>query len=1012
MAKEKKTDFVQNADAPNAPASEEKKHRLRELFEHIKEFLLQWRHGALLEKMEEMEQEFDAVLGSAALTNEAVESMREVLQTINGRLDTVTAENLPEFIEELGNVVAKASEQMEKSLDNLVTVNESAIDKLCEIIVDKEKKDNKAEKEKIRNDILANGKIIAKADEPDVLYLLYNGKIVQADLLKKEENGKTKYTIQFEKLETTEKINEIQKSISTTESEFITKYGEKAGYSVVVPDTNTKNNAFYALESEFCKRNNLQFIFDIEKEKQRIMEEHDRRVDELIEANPKLKFIKKYTNLVNEDNTANKTEEGHEAFFDAETSVFYIRHAQSGQMIAISTKNGEMAIDWYKTSESLKDASGKKVQLGKFEQEGDNRITAQFSLYNGSDIATTLLQSSAAKEYMLANGISAEAQTKAFHHNADDKEKWCRVNKKDMSKVRKLSKACVDAVGKMGEDYSNVKVYIEDVSSRGSYNGRKNSRSYTFVQLETPDEKGGTQKMSISFNENGKPMTLNFNNNFSYNINARTIGEDYLKQFGKNGSPEFQKLFNIAMSGLIQTGYVRDNKSFDVGDTIRKQRDAHEALKAMSQNYEKPDNHYLEKNTKGKQAMATAKTAFLLINNPHTAYTFKEIAAEIGCKNDEAKEALNTLKELRVISFNKTNIPMMDETEFIKTIISNGEGADHDSKFGLLMDACINYAHEQYKFDAKDELVHRGVAALATYMTHNTSRISFDEFANHLHFTDAEGSKASALMVWDKLELDGFIDYDGNITATEEQLCLAISEYEKANIAQFVNREADHTNDKYVTMQNTGELTLNRSLSNLCGEIEKQDRYGIPENEQKYFVKFVTEKTGNKLICVNSASVGTSVAILTRQEMNKLTSKIEFELGDRESARKFHEQAKLDSPTDFASNKNIAKTFIKGNASKDAFRCVINAVNSGRKTKTYSEIIAEASQKMRGVNTEAKAEEMFHKLEDVGVFKYVKSDRDDKSLITVAMDYEAEKLIDSENKYNKHNKNTGRNERE
>lgn len=1008
MANEEKTTVVQNSDAPNAPASEEKKNKLLELFKQIKEFLLQWRHGALLEKMEKMEQEFEAVLGSAALTNEAVESMREVMQTINGRLDTVTAENLPELVEELGNVVTKASEQMEKSLGNPVTINESAIDKLCEIIVDEEKKDDEAEKEKIRNDILANGKIIAKADEPDVLYLLYDGKIVQADLLKKEEDGKTKYTIQFEKLKTAERMNEIQKSISATEGEFITEYGEKAGYSVVVPDTNTKNNAFYALEGEFCKRNNLQFIFDVEKEKQRIMEENNRRVDELIEANPKLKFIKKYSNLVNEDNTASKTEEGHEAFFDAETSNLYIRHAQSGQMIAISTKDGEMTIDWYKTSESLKDTSGKKVRLGKFEQEGNNQITAQFGLYNGSDIATILLQSSAAKECMLANGISTEAQTKAFRHETDNKEKWCRVNKKDMPKVQKLSKACVDAVGRMGDDYSDVKVHIEDVSSRGSYNGRKNSRNYTFVQLEMPDEKGEIQKMSISFNENGKPMTLNFNNNFAYNINARTIGGEYLKQFGKNGSPEFQKLFNVAMSGLAQVGYVRDNKSFDVGDTIRKQRDAHKALKEMSQSREKPDNHYLETTAKGNQATVTAKTAFLLINNPYTTYTFKEIAAEIGCKNDEAKEALNTLKELKVINSDKANAPLMNESEFIKTVIANSEGKDHDNKYGLLMDACINYAHEQYKFDVKDELVHRGIITLATYMTHNASHITFDEFANRLHLTDAEGSKASALVVWDKLELSGYVDYNGNITATEEQLRLAISEYEKANIAQFVNKETDHTNDKYVAMQYTGELTLGRSFDSLYGEIEKQDKYGIPEDEQKYFVKFITEKTGNKLICVNSASVDASVAVLTRQEMNELTTKIELELRDRETAREAHERMKLDSPANFASTKSNAKAFIKNNADKDAFRCIINAVNSDR-TKTYSEIIAEASQKMQGVNTETKAEEMFRKLEDVGAFKYVESDRDDKRLITVAMDYEAEKLINSENK---HNKNIGRNERE
>ena len=62
-------------------------------------------------------------------------------------------------------------------------------------------------------------------------------------------------------------------------------------------------------------------------------------------------------------------------------------------------------------------------------------------------------------------------------------------------------------------------------------------------------------KLSISFNSDGTPLTINYNNQFAYNIAARTTSENYHTVLWND--PAFRELYNIAVDALQEQGLDR-----------------------------------------------------------------------------------------------------------------------------------------------------------------------------------------------------------------------------------------------------------------------------------------------------------------------------------------------------------------------------------------------------------------------------------------------------------------------
>lgn len=264
--------------------------------------------------------------------------------------------------------------------------------------------------------------------------------------------------------------------------------------------------------------------------------------------------------------------------------------------------------------------------------------------------------------------ISEEVQAQSFHHKTDSKATWSKVDSAKMKDVIALQESCAASIASKHPDEKIIASVYETAPKR------KNNKSYTFLNI-VKDEglKEENPKLSVSFSKDGTPLTINYNNQFAYNIAARTTSDDYHKVLWND--PTFRELFNIAVDGLQERGLDKGIEKF--GEISYKSTDSYEKVvytpvyNAVPMPERKLTDSSIDFN-EDKFANTVNKLALQAIREKNIM--LKDIRKAIGEENysqsasPTPKQVTDALVALGVVKNNLKHDVLINEQDYVKKI--------------------------------------------------------------------------------------------------------------------------------------------------------------------------------------------------------------------------------------------------------------------------------------------------------------------------------------------------------
>lgn len=296
----------------------------------------------------------------------------------------------------------------------------------------------------------------------------------------------------------------------------------------------------------------------------------------------------------------------------------------------------------------------------------------------------TLDQVNLTRAYFRKHDVQGQATLEAFHHRTDSKATWSKVDEAKMSNVIALQESCARSIAKNHPDEKIIASVYETTPKKKNHN-----KTYTFLNVVKDEGKGEENpKLSISFNSDGTPLTINYNNQFAYNIAARTTSENYHTILWND--PAFRELYNIAVDALQEQGLDRGILKF--GDVpYEKQETA------------KPESSYtaiytavpLEERGLTKQDMDSwiplhEKNDAKIINQlalsaiRNGSISMKEIKQETKGHTIKTKQALDALVKLGVVSESLKHESLMSEEDYAKAISDLARNPQARAEFASL----------------------------------------------------------------------------------------------------------------------------------------------------------------------------------------------------------------------------------------------------------------------------------------------------------------------------------------
>lgn len=646
----------------SAAEAEETKKALSSLLEKLKK-LFEWfsdlrKSNSIIQQMQQLQQDLEMAVANGEMTKDSIESLYELVSDMEGRLDTINPENAEEMMAELeagvenfinqetdGQKLA-SSEQSETGLIGRVKQALEGNGIVCG--------------SDFESKFYANAKVIA-GDGMDKNHLLIeiDGHILEAAALVKAEND----------LEVT-----VYKDKRQYEDVFDENGALKKGFSYI---PKTDGNPIHDLTSVFCENNNLTYVFDTEKERERLEKEF------LSQASPKALFIKSRS-----DKTT-LTENGRiQSRYDKSDGTFRVRDSKSGDMLRVRTGEGEIKVYMYRNTKDF-NVVGKELKLAEFKQQGDRKVQVKASLYEGSADISALFRCDEMRKYLELNGVTLEMQQKAYHHETD--ERWEKVNKANIEKVEGLKAACEAVCSEaLGDESYEIQTH--------------NSKKATFLNISQ-----GEHCISFSFNKDGDPLTINYRSEktdkskFVYNINTKGVSPEYN---ALRSDPVFGKLFKTACSALKEVGIdinlakqkpleienilmpTENSKRFDIPTKDRNLNNG-----AEYSGYQV----ILDKTTAEK----VNKAALLAIENQ--SISIARIKIDLNCSNSqEAKEIMRKLMQLGVVqeqgrATKDAKMSLSEYTDLIVKLASDysarerfNDDGRHESYAAFLVDAYAN----------------------------------------------------------------------------------------------------------------------------------------------------------------------------------------------------------------------------------------------------------------------------------------------------------------------------------
>lgn len=631
------------------PASEEDKNKLKEAFTKLWNALRSiFNKRSVVERMEKMQQEMDYMLAQNGMTEDAVKELTETFNTMSGRLHTLTPENVDAFVDELQQSIRIVAERNEESYTS-PEFSDDFIKKIAHYV--------KADpSEAFAEDLMKNAQVVKIDGDNENAILSYKGHCMMARLDERQKQ-----------------IVLIMSAIPPEQSVF-TENGELAqGYSFAEIPEDMQGNAKLVLLNALCEQSDKTFVYDKEKEQRRILEEAKKKVS------PQARFLgERYETAVQESDNL-------ESIYKRDDATFRIRDKVTGEMLRIKSDKDKMQVFLSQDTQSFDVPKGsKEILLGQWEQKEKGILAGKFRLSLGSDNVTSMLRSDAVQKWFEMNGISLEAQNQSFHHRTDSKATWSKVDEAKMSNVIALQESCARSIAKNHPDEKIIASVYETTPKKKNHN-----KTYTFLNVVKDEGKGEENpKLSISFNSDGTPLTINYNNQFAYNIAARTTSENYHTVLWND--PAFRELYNIAVDALQEQGLDRGILKF--GDVpYEKQETAkpessytaiYTAVPLGERGLTKQDMDSWIPLHEKNDAKIINQLALSAIRNG--SISMKEIKQETKGHTIKTKQALDALVKLGVVSESLKHESLMSEEDYAKTISDLARNPQARAEFASL----------------------------------------------------------------------------------------------------------------------------------------------------------------------------------------------------------------------------------------------------------------------------------------------------------------------------------------
>lgn len=280
-------------------------------------------------------------------------------------------------------------------------------------------------------------------------------------------------------------------------------------------------NAEHDMMFSFAEKNDMKYAFD----KEQTMKDIEAQLS------PKGLWLQSRMSSV-------KLSEGgrYESHYFASEKAFRIRDTQTKEMLEIKVDKNKIEIFASKNAKNVEDMRSPQ-RVGQFNDDGKG-IQGRFT-FSSPNIAM-MFHCEEMKQVLEYNGVSRENQKELLRQDNDIQ--WSKVQDAHRNKVYELKDACVERAEK----------------ARGEFSVRvsKKTDKFTFLTITKQEGKENNPTISISFDEQGNPKTLNCRTDdgkfaFMQNLRSHNVSENMYKL---RSDPSFSQVYNIVTDVLKDMG--------------------------------------------------------------------------------------------------------------------------------------------------------------------------------------------------------------------------------------------------------------------------------------------------------------------------------------------------------------------------------------------------------------------------------------------------------------------------
>lgn len=230
-----------------------------------------------------------------------------------------------------------------------------------------------------------------------------------------------------------------------------------------------------------------------------------------------------------------------------EDNSFRLRYPDGNMLVVFKKAEGEYRTSLYRNTSPSLTINGASSEIGVWKSE-NGRISANFTLPNEPSVSI-LFHSAEMKEYLQTIGVPKDMIQQLSDNTSNGKSE--RVNKADFEKVQKLYDTIRDSfdngVNQMGEVVADHCLSMHHPTF---------GKGHTYINLKP--EGVLRDVLSIGFDRNGTPTTLNYKPNANgrfepiYNLITNDfVGETGAKLYGTN--PDFHRAMQRIIKSIDKT---------------------------------------------------------------------------------------------------------------------------------------------------------------------------------------------------------------------------------------------------------------------------------------------------------------------------------------------------------------------------------------------------------------------------------------------------------------------------